>query len=562
MQQPDLSGDPVGAAEPKRRRLFSSASRPPAAPIPPVPSVGDTRLEAMIAAYHQVVVDRLEDGLRTIQQTAVSLMHEIASEVWRTADAQGQDVQARILSVLSRDQAIRGLIAHSDERFQTIDSRVRRVEGSLSSVEEATREMRDLVERSVQTVRDVLSSPAAEGIEEVRKRLSAVERYLGTVFQHLNDRDQALASALKRQTREHEAAVRQESARVLETLETSVESGAIAAVDRLVETVTQQVQWVNARVERHARALAGTMAAHENRVQELLERPTARIDDALDGQVQAVRAATEQVAEELSRSFNERLVKLANLVRSDTEWTHQQLIQATASQSDELARALDDRLGRMTDVVVAATTWAVREIADRAATESERAVQVGLADVVVAVDRRLARFTEDLDAGLNRVGERAARAVEEALTTRLDGAIHRVASEEAGVSEGVAQRLDDRVGALARLIRADNQVLAKRLDGIEEQAAAKEAIRAVKELAASLPNDIAQAVDRRFAQLSDQLHRETQSTVESVVQAGEAVAHRVDRAVNRVNERIERDLDGVIDGLGDAMDALASGWTR
>jgi hypothetical protein len=326
--------------------------------------------------------------------------------------------------------------------------------------------------------------------------------------------------------------------------------------------VTQQVQWVNARVERHARALAGAMAAHENRVQELLERPSARIDDALDGQIQAVTAATQQVAEELSRSFNERLVKLANLVRSDTEWTQQQLTQATATQSEELARALDDRLGRMTDVVVAATTWAVREIADRAATESQRAVQVGLADVVVAVDRRLARFTEDLDAGLNRIGERAARAVDEAMATRLDRAVQRVASAEDAVSGGVAQRLDDRVGALARLIRADNQVLAKRLDGIEEQAAAKEAIRAVKELAASLPNDIAQAVDRRFAQLSDQLHRETQSTVESVVQAGEAVAHRVDRAVNRVNERIERDLDGVIDGLGDAMDALASGWTR
>src|SRR5688500_14188593 len=105
MQQPGVPGDPYGSAAPQKRRLFSSQGRPPAAP--PAMGFGDTRLEAMIAAYHQVVVDRLDEGLRTIQTTAVQLMHEVANEIWKAGGAQGEEIQSRILSVLSRDQAIR-----------------------------------------------------------------------------------------------------------------------------------------------------------------------------------------------------------------------------------------------------------------------------------------------------------------------------------------------------------------------------------------------------------------------------------------------------------------------
>jgi hypothetical protein len=319
-------------------------------------------------------------------------------------------------------------------------------------------------------------------------------------------------------------------------------------------------------VERHARALAGALAANENRITELLERPSARLDAALEGQLQALRATTQEVAGDLSQSFNERLVKLASLVRSDTEWTHRQLRERTAEQNQDLARVLDERLGRMGDLVAAATRWAVEEIAERTSLQTARAVQIGMADLLASLDRRFERLSEGIDRQLGSLsedlGQHATQAVDEAMD-RARGQME-TAIQDAGESAQVTmgRLLDARMGALARLIRSDNQILAERLDVIEQQAAAKQAVRAVNELAASLPGEMSHALDRRFAVLADLLHRETQATVESVVQAADAVALHVDRAATTIEGRLERDLETVIERLGDAMEALASGWGR
>jgi hypothetical protein len=415
-----------------------------------------------------------------------------------------------------------------------------------------------------------MSSPAATGIEDLRRRLATVEKYLGATFERLNERDQALVNSLRKQTREHEAIIRTESGRVVEALEGQVESGAVAAVDRLVETVQQQVQWVNSRVERNARSLAAAMAAHEAKVLEILERPSTRLDAALEGQVQAIRATTKEVTDELSRSFNERLVKLAHLVRSDTEWTQRQLKQETLTQDERLGAILDERLGRVGEVVDAALRWAVERMAESSAVETHRAVQTAVADLLVSLDRRFVRLAEGMDreiTGIQQaVATQIATAFDEGMAPRLDDAVTRLSAAISGSGEAnrveFTRVLDQRIGSLARLVRADNEVLIERLSAVEEQDAAKEAIRAVKELAASLPNEITQVLDRRFAQFSDQLHRETQTTVEAVVQASDAVVRRVDRVAEKINDRLEKDLDNVIDRMGDAMDALASGWTR
>jgi len=47
----------------------------------------DPRSEEVLNAYQQVVMDRLDEGLRAIQQSALQAMHEIAAEMWRTAGA-------------------------------------------------------------------------------------------------------------------------------------------------------------------------------------------------------------------------------------------------------------------------------------------------------------------------------------------------------------------------------------------------------------------------------------------------------------------------------------------
>ena len=48
-------------------------------------ATADAAFEAEMASYQQVLEDRLEKGLQAIHQSANALMHEIASEVWRAA---------------------------------------------------------------------------------------------------------------------------------------------------------------------------------------------------------------------------------------------------------------------------------------------------------------------------------------------------------------------------------------------------------------------------------------------------------------------------------------------
>ena len=80
MQQSNAPYPPQDPGQPRRRGLFSGKGAVPSS----TPS-GDARLEALMAAYQQALAERLEEGLRAIQQTGIKLMHEIAAEVWRTA---------------------------------------------------------------------------------------------------------------------------------------------------------------------------------------------------------------------------------------------------------------------------------------------------------------------------------------------------------------------------------------------------------------------------------------------------------------------------------------------
>ena len=92
-----------------------------------------------MSAYSLLIREELEEGLRAIQLTANQLMHEIASEVWRSAGGDKGDTQASILEGLSRDQAIRSLITHTDERFQALAVRTARLEDLMNVLAEGMR---------------------------------------------------------------------------------------------------------------------------------------------------------------------------------------------------------------------------------------------------------------------------------------------------------------------------------------------------------------------------------------------------------------------------------------
>ncbi|HXF72865.1 MAG TPA: hypothetical protein VNO79_09700 [Actinomycetota bacterium] len=622
-------------------------------------------LEDLIASYQRGVEERLEEGLRAIQQTAVSLMHEIAAEMWRASAGDVRDAQSQILSLISRDQAIRSLIAHSDERFQALAVRTARLEDTMTELAESTRALKEVLGRGAQALADAANSPALRGVEEVREELARIEEHIARAFKHLAERDLALVESVRARVQEHGELVAQEASRIAEAVQGYVASGVdamgrlaqrtegelgaarealegqlgavrerieaelervrqeveghVASVrtrdDQIAEafgrTVRDQVERLERAFAEEARALAEAFKSHEGwvirtteavgdrldrsleeqgeRLDRSLEAQGERLERALAGQTQAIteatREATIRTAQELHRTFEARVMGLAQLVRSDSERLRDKLVEVASGLDERTARLLDDRLGQVTEALGDVTRLTAEETVRRVAELAERAVSGRFGEVVSAIDRNMVRLADTLETELERVGrevgQRAAEAAEASVAThvgetarRLESSIEaverlrermdllgaRLDRAQGDAQATLARHVDERVAALARMIRSDNRILAERLQQAAEQEPAKQALRAVKELQASLAAEIMERVDRRFAAMAEQLHRETQAMAESVARSTEVLSERIERVASRVQEagRGGRELQEVIERMGDAMHAIAS----
>ena len=249
---------------------------------------------------------------------------------------------------------------------------------------------------------------------------------------------------------------------------------------------------------------------------------------------------------------------VAELGRSDSEAIRRELVDAAAAQNAEIARTLDDRLERVSAALTAATSRTVEEMSRRIGDDTFNALEGRLDDAVSVIDRNMIRVADTLDTELDRLGQRTAQAADAAIESRfgetivrLDAAIESTdrasARIESATEAAVARGIEGQIGALARMIRSDNRILAERLEVLADQESAKQTLRAVKELQASLPSEIMDSVDRRFAALADALSK-----------SGDALGQKVDRIASRLGESYERDMQSVIDRMGDAMHALAS----
>src|SRR2546421_13054982 len=83
----------------------------------------EKRIDRMLTSYQDQIADRLESGLQEIQDRTAALIRDVALEVWRSGE--DDDLQERVLSLLSRDATIRGLISHTAERYHALDIRIR-----------------------------------------------------------------------------------------------------------------------------------------------------------------------------------------------------------------------------------------------------------------------------------------------------------------------------------------------------------------------------------------------------------------------------------------------------
>jgi hypothetical protein len=127
----------------------------------------------------------------------------------------------------------------------------------------------------------------------------------------------------------------------------------------------------------------------------------------------------------------------------------------------------------------------------------------------------------------------------------------------------MSEHMDDRLAALAKMIRSDNHVIAERMASAPEGSTgvdaeiAKQTLRAVKELQAGMGTDVMGSVERKFQSMSEQLHKETQSTAEAMVKVAEVLGEKMDRLSVRVDEGVGGDLQIVIDRMSDAIQAMS-----
>jgi len=277
--------------------------------------------------------------------------------------------------------------------------------------------------------------------------------------------------------------------------------------------------------------------------------------------------------EEMNRAFEAKVIGLANLVRSDSEALRRELVTTAEAHDETIARLLEERLREVTETLTDSVTSTIQaKIQDSMAAlaartdEQTQLIDARTGATVSAIDRNIIRMVDALDDHFERlgagVGDRAASAAELAIGARFDDVLARlhaaasVIERENAETRGAIEQtwshldetrsaLDTRFVALAKLVRSDSETLAGQI--VADQDVTKQALRAMKELQASLPSEVIQMVEQRFGSLA-----------ESIERSNEMLAARIDRMADTIGQRQNDDIQIVIDRMGDAMHALAS----
>ena len=579
MQHRDPSPPPGDRA--RRRSLFGG--RPETTPSPVTaglsPSAAE-RTELVISAYQEMIQEQLDEGLRSIQHAANALMHEIAGEVWRSAGGDKEAVGSTILQELSRDQAIRALIAHSDERFQALAARTGRVEDTMNMLAESVRAAREEIARGADALAESGGGGGASslGTGQIRAQLDEVSRQVAAAFQTLADRDQEIVDTLHLRIREHGELVVQETARISQAMQEYVQQG-VEAMSHLAGSADSSMQAMSAHddgTEDRVRSVDQQISELAEQLQLLYDRTgiaMSSLHESVTFLGDRMGVEARERLEDMNRAFEARVIGLANLIRSDSEALRRELVSTAEAHDETIARLLDQRLHQVTETLGDSVAQSMQiklddSLAALAARTDEqtRLIDERTGETVSVIDRNLIRMVDALDEHFERlgtsVGERAATAAELAIGARFDDVLARlhaaasVIERDGSVTRDAIEAtrshldetrsaLDTRFVALAKLVRSDSETLSGQI--VADQEVTKQALRAMKELQASLPSEVIQMVEERFGSLA-----------ESIERSNEMLAARIDRMADTIGQRQNDDIQVVIDRMGDAMHALAS----
>jgi ABC-type transporter Mla subunit MlaD len=467
----------------------------------------------------------------------------------------------------------------------------------------ATRQ--DLAER----VGSLTAGAADGGSPELRAQLAEVTRQVAAALGTLAERDQAIVEAVRNRVREHGELVTQETTRISAAMESYVQHG-VEAVGQLAGRMDAQLEALTTRddeiSERVRVAVEGQMTLLAEQLQLMYERMaidsssvgetirhhTSRGDERIRAMGEylhllneRVDVATRELAAQMQRTLETRVMGLAQLVRSDSEALRGELVRTAATFDERTGTVLDERLAAVSEAVTGQTARMIDELGHRMHDETAQAVRVWIDEALArlesrseeharrfdarseealgAIDRNMVRMADAIEGQLERlgrtVGDRAAGAADDAIGERFDqvlarlhdatGTVERLPlalqENQERIEQQVQTSVDRRMGALARLVRSDNETLAQQI--VTSQEASRQALRSMKELQANLPSEVIEMVEQRFASLA-----------ESIERSNEMLSKRIDKMAEKIGDRYDNDIQVVVDRMGDAMHALAS----
>jgi uncharacterized phage infection (PIP) family protein YhgE len=258
----------------------------------------------------------------------------------------------------------------------------------------------------------------------------------------------------------------------------------------------------------------------------------------------------------MERLIETRVMGLAQLTRSDSQALRELMERNSAEQVERLRDTIDERMSALTIALSGAVERNMASLTERVdaqlGTVAETVAQRAAEAADIAVASTFEQTLERLNAAADSIDSMGVTVVETLVTSR------------AQTEERMSEHMDDRLAALAKMIRSDNRVIAERFAAVPEGSSggadpdvAKQTLRAVKELQAGMGTDVMGAVERRFQSMSEQLHKETQSTAEAMVKVAEVLGEKMDRLSVRVDEGVGGDLQIVIDRMSDAIQAMS-----
>jgi DNA anti-recombination protein RmuC len=543
-----------------------------------------------MSAYQQMIQEQLEEGLRALQHTANTLMHEIASEVWRTAGGDKDEAQSKLLEALSRDQSIRSLIAHTDERFQALAVRTARVEDTLNMLAEGIRSAKEELARGVVSLEEMQDSPAARGVEDVRAQLNEVTRKIAQALETLAERDKAVVETVQRRVQEHGELVSTETAAITRAMESYVQQGVAVMgqlasdVDRQLATIGERDEEIAVRISATAReqlalleerlgGISQAIAAEATRLDDTLSqriggiaeqlvadatRLNASISERMDADATAVNAAIERLldtTDERNRSMYEYLELMHDRVGMEAR----DVLQAVETSAHEVNVALEARVKGLAKLV-RSDSVALREQLVRTASEQDAALARTL-------DERLGRVNETLATATDWMVDEISRRIREdavqAIRMRLDEAIATIDRRGEETSRILSGRLDDAVVSIDRnMVR-----MADTLEGQLERLARTVGDRADEAVGrAQLRTEevVGQAVDARVAALAKMVRSDNESLARQIVADQEASKQAL-RAMKELQaslpadviETIQRRMDDLAESVAKSQEMLA-----